>query len=236
MQTPVQSSIEALARWKKPDGSLVSPGVFIPAAESTGQIVDLTFYLFDKVLADIQDWCAAGVQVERVAINIARDVLLHDELTTRLRHMLDQLPGLCTGLEVEITENIALGDNLERTFKILSEIRQMGIHVAIDDFGTGYASLQTLIDMPFDVLKIDRAFVLPMTENGSGNEVVSAMISLTRTLGKNCVVEGVETDWQWRLLAKMGAHELQGFYFHKPADASTIKENIRTLGTFQSAA
>ena len=112
----------------------------------------------------------------------------------------------------------------------------MGIHVSIDDFGTGYASLQTLIDLPFDVLKVDRAFVIPMTESGSGNEVVSAMISLSNTLGKSCVIEGVETDWQWRSLADMGANELQGFYFHKPANASEIKESIDFRISHRSAA
>lgn len=120
---------------------------------------------------------------------------------------------------MEITENIAIDDNLEKTEKMLNFIRALGIHVAIDDFGTGYASLQTLIDMPVDVLKIDRSFVLPMTENGSGSEVVSAMISLSNKLNKRCVVEGIETEWQWHKLAELGADELQGFYFHRPANA-----------------
>ena len=124
----------------------------------------MTFAIFEQVSADIKDWCAAGLPVGRVAINVARDVLLHQELPQRLQTMLDQLPDLCTGLEIEITENIAIGDDIERTFAILTEIRQMGVHIAIDGFGTGHASLETLIDMPFDVLKIDRAFVLPMTE------------------------------------------------------------------------
>ena len=219
-------SVEVLARWIRADNSMESPGVFIPVAESSGLIVPMTFAIFEQVSADIKDWCAAGLPVGRVAINVARDVLLHQELPQRLQTMLDQLPDLCTGLEIEITENIAIGDDIERTFAILTEIRQMGIHVAIDDFGTGYASLETLIDMPFDVLKIDRAFVLPMTETGSGNEVVIAMISLCNTLGKTCVVEGVETDWQWHQLAEMGADELQGFYFHKPARAIEVKETI----------
>ncbi len=229
-------SIEVLARWIRTDNSMESPAVFIPVAESSGLIVPMTFAIFDQVLADIKDWCATGVPVGRVAINVARDVLLHKELLQRLQIMQNNLPDLCEGLEIEITENIAIGENIERTFSILNKVRQMGIHVAIDDFGTGYASLETLIDLPFDVLKIDRAFVIPMTETGEGNEVVTAMVSLCNTMGKTCVVEGVETDWQWRQLAEMGADELQGFYFHKPSCAIEIRDTITKSNEWQAAA
>ena len=229
-------SLEVLARWIRADNSMEPPGVFIPVAESSGLIVPMTFAIFEQVLTDIKVWCAAGIPVGRVAINVARDVLLHPELIQRLQHMHNSLPELCEGLDIEITENIAIGDDIERTFAILTEVRQIGIRVAIDDFGTGYASLETLIDLPFDVLKIDRAFVLPMTETGCGCEVVTAMISLCNTMGKTCVVEGVETAWQWQQLAEMGADELQGFYFHKPSGAIETKERITTGNEWKSAA
>ncbi len=217
-------SVEVLARWITPDGTLVSPGEFIPAAESSGLIIKLTYSLFNQVLTDINQWCASGLPIGRVAINVAADVLHHTEFLNRLDEMNKSLPALCEGLEMEITENIALGDQVKQTSKILQHIRAMGIHVAIDDFGTGYASLQTLIDTPLDVLKIDRSFVLPMTESGEGNEVVSAMISLSNKLKKKCVVEGIETEWQWTQLAELGADELQGFFFHKPSNYSDTTE------------
>lgn len=217
--TGAPCSIEVLARWVQPDGSVVSPGIFIPAAESSGLIVPLTYSLFEQVQADVSQWCAEGLHIGRVAINIACDVLHHADFISKLKVLHQSLPRQCEGIEVEITENIAIDDNLEKTEKMLNIIRALGIHVAIDDFGTGYASLQTLIDMPVDVLKIDRSFVLPMTETGSGSEVVSAMISLSNKLNKRCVVEGIETEWQWHKLAELGADELQGFYFHRPADA-----------------
>jgi EAL domain-containing protein (putative c-di-GMP-specific phosphodiesterase class I)/GGDEF domain-containing protein len=216
------ASIEVLARWLLPDSSVVSPGVFIPAAESSGQIIELTYSIFDQVGEDIQRWCGKGYPLGRVALNVAGDVLHHDELIPRLQAMNSNLPDLCEGLEIEITENIALGDNRENTDDILQQIRELGMKVAIDDFGTGYASLQTLMDLPFDVLKVDRSFVLPMTETGDGQELVSAMIRLSRELDKRCVVEGVETEWQWKMLAELGCDELQGFYFHKPGPASEV--------------
>jgi len=225
-QTGDICSIEVLARWKLSDGSYESPGVFIPAAEASGLIVRLTYSLFDQVLIDIKRWCSAGLHVGRVAINVAGEVMHHTELMSRLEQLNNSLPNLCDGLEIEITENIALGDNVDRTNKVLNDIRGLGIHVAIDDFGTGYASLQTLIDMPFDVLKIDRSFVIPLTESGDGHEIVSAMISLCNTLKKHCVVEGIETEWQWKLLAQMGADELQGFYFYKPVEAMEVERII----------
>lgn len=221
-------SVEVLARWVLPDNSVVSPGLFIPAAENSGQIIELTYSLFDQVLADVKQWCGQGLSIGRVAINVAADVLYHKELISRLSHMNEELPDLCEGIEVEITENIALGENMENIESILNQIRSLGIEIAIDDFGTGYASLQTLVDLPFDVLKVDRSFLVPMQQSGSGQEVISAMIRLCTELHKRCVVEGVETDWQWKILAEMGADELQGFYFHKPAPAMEIQQLMQS--------
>ena len=229
------NSIEVLARWRQNENTLVSPYGFIEAAESSGLIVGLTYSLFDQVLDDIQGWCSQGLSVGRVAINLAADVLHNDELLERLTDMAGKVPSLCAGLEVEITENIALDENIEQTIAKLKHIRSLGIHVAIDDFGTGYASLQTLIDIPFDVLKIDRSFVLPMTETGGGTEVISAMISLSNKLEKVCVVEGVETAWQWHRLTELGADELQGFYFHKPCDADAIPQALYKRDGFRLA-
>ena len=217
-------SMEVLARWELPDKTVLSPVAFIEAAENSGQIVELTYSIFDQVLADIQHWCCQGLPVGRVAINVAAEVLYHEELITRLSKMQSELPDLCKGLEIEITENIALGENIKNIESILIQIRSLGIEIAIDDFGTGYASLQTLVDLPFDVLKVDRCFLLPMCESGSGQEVVAAMIRLSKELNKRCVVEGVETEWQWKILAALGANELQGFYFSKPSPASTTEQ------------
>jgi EAL domain-containing protein (putative c-di-GMP-specific phosphodiesterase class I) len=182
----------------------------------------LTYALFEQVSIDVQRWCASGYNIGRVAVNVAGDTLHDGELLDRLAAMIDRLPEGCEGLDVEITENIAIGNNIEETEAVFKKIQGLGVRIAIDDFGTGYASLQTLLDMPIDILKIDRSFVLPMAETGEGNEVVSAMISLSKKLNKYCVVEGVETQWQWQQLAHLGADELQGFHFFKPASADEI--------------
>ena len=141
-------------------------------------------------------------------------------------------------LEIEITENVAIEDSAGAIRQILQQLSKSGIRIAIDDFGIGYASLQTLIDLPFDVLKIDRSFVVSMTEAGAGSEVLSAMISLSSKLDKRSVIEGVEYKWQKEKLAKMGADELQGFYFHRPASAVDVsgwllnRSEKRHAGTF----
>lgn len=235
-ESGLPSSIEVLARWLLPDNSVVSPGVFIPAAESSGQIIELTYSIFDQVLKDIRHWCDLGYPVGRVALNVAGDVLHHEELIPRLTEMSSSLPQLCEGLEIEITENIALGDDKEKTDTLLQQIRDLGAEVAIDDFGTGYASLQSLVDLPFDVLKVDRSFVLPMTEKGDGQELVSAMIRLSGELNKRCVVEGIETEWQWKMLADLGADELQGFYFHKPGPANEVQKVLQASYGWMKAA
>jgi len=235
-QTGLPSSLEALCRWQKCSDKLMNPDEFIPAAEHSGQIVAMTYLLLDQVVEDINSWSDQGLFVERVAINIAGDLLHHNELPQMLAAHLARLPKSCAGLELEITENILLGDNLEKISDTLTTIRNMGIKVSIDDFGTGYASLQTLIELPFDILKLDKAFVHPMKENGNGSEIVSAMISLSNKLHKACVVEGIENQWQWDQLRTMGADELQGYYFHQPSDAeSTLNYLIKAKNTIKAA-
>ena len=215
-------SMEVLCRWMTADGGMVSPDKFIPAAEKSGQIVPMTYQLLEQVINDVQWWSEKRLRTGVVAINVSADVLQNKDFITRICDARKTLQSVQSDLEIEITENIAIESSTGITRKILQRLTENGVSIAIDDFGTGYASLQTLIDLPFDVLKIDRSFVTPMTEKGSGNEVVSAMISLSSRLRKRSVIEGVEFEWQWHQLASLGADELQGYFFHKPSCATDV--------------
>jgi len=216
-------SMEVLCRWLRADGSITGPGKFIPAAERSGQIVPMTYQLLEQVVCDVKKWRAAGFYVGPLAINVSSDVLHHKAFIRQIRQARKELLELGSDLEIEVTENVVIEDRLGITRNVLEQLSAQGVQIAIDDFGIGYASLQTLLDLPFDVLKIDRSFVTPMSENGDGAEVLSAMISLCSKLEKQSVVEGVEFEWQWLQLARLGADELQGFFFHHPAKADDIQ-------------
>ena len=216
------SSMEVLCRWAKAGKEVVGPQSFIPAAEKSGQIVPMTYQLVERVVKDVQQWSKMGLGFGSVAINVSVDVLQHKDFIARICEARILLLACQSDLEVEITENVVIEDSAGVTLLILQQLRKQGVRIAIDDFGTGFASLRTLIDLPFDVLKIDRSFVVPMTETEVGNEVLSTMILLSTKLGKSSVVEGVEFSWQRDALVKMGADELQGNLFHKPAGASDI--------------
>ena len=215
-------SMEVLCRWFRADGSVTGPDQFIPVAEKSGLIVPMTYQLLEQVVCDVKKWRTSGFFVGPVAINVSSEVLHHKAFIRQISQARKELLELGSDLEIEITENVVIEDRFGMTRNVLQQLSAQGIQIAIDDFGVGYASLQTLLDLPFDVLKIDRSFVTPMSENGDGAEVLSAMISLCSKLEKKSVVEGVEFEWQWLKLAELGADELQGFFFHRPAKADDI--------------
>ena len=223
------SSMEVLCRWTKAGKEVVGPQTFIPAAEKSGQIVPMTYQLVEHVVSDVEQWSKKGLVIGSVAINVSIDVLQHKDFIARICEARKLLLACQSDLEVEITENVVIDDSTGVIPLILRQLRKHGVRIAIDDFGTGYASLRTLIDLPFDILKIDRSFVLPMTETEVGNEVLSTMILLSSKLGKRSVVEGVEFSWQRDALVKMGADELQGHLFHKPAGASDIAVSLSNV-------
>lgn len=229
-------SMEVLCRWITADGSIISPDKFIPAAEKSGQIVPMTYRLLEKIVEDARMLSSKGLVPRPVAINVSVDVLQHREFVMQVCHARDELLAVGSDLDIEITENVAIDNSFGFTRQILSDLSRLGVRIAIDDFGTGYASLQTLIDLPFEVLKLDRSFLHSMTKEGLGSEVVSAMITLSSKLGKRSVIEGVEHEWQWYQLARMGADELQGYYFHKPACIEDVSDWLHSNNHWRKAA
>lgn len=215
--------MEALCRWKKEDGSLVSPGEFIPVAESSGLITEITWLLLEKIVEDAIGWRQQSLLPGHIAFNAATWSLQEAGFVERLTEMC-LIDGVALPLEVEITENVALSDDNDGLNKVINSLRDEGFPIALDDFGTGYASLGTLIGIQFDTLKIDRSFIVDMASSDASLTIVETMVSIARTLGVNCVAEGVEEENQTRLLSEMGCDVIQGFFFHKPAIASEVTE------------
>jgi diguanylate cyclase (GGDEF)-like protein/PAS domain S-box-containing protein len=207
--------VEALVRWEKADGSLVSPADFIPLAEETGLIIPLGYQVLKTACRDIQEMNTRLPEPLTLAVNLSplqfgqRDIL---------DHVLDLLAesGLAPGLlELEITESTMMTD-LEATVKRLGIFKDEGISIAIDDFGTGYSSLYYLKTFPISTLKVDRSFVRDMTLDRTDDKIVETIILMARNLGLNVVAEGVETLEQLERLMSYGCDQVQGFFFAKP--------------------
>jgi diguanylate cyclase (GGDEF)-like protein len=203
--------VEALVRWMHPERGLLMPDEFIPLAEHTGLIREVTAHVLDKALRQCREWWEAG-QVLPVAVNIsARDLLdagFPEEVEAALRHW-EVDPGL---LELEITEKTALTD-LPRARAILAGLNHMGVRLAIDDFGTGNSSLAYFRRLPVDALKIDRSFVMRMLRSSDDAAIVRSTVLLGHELGLRVVAEGVESAESNRRLGELGCDVVQGFYF-----------------------
>jgi len=191
-RTRTVSGMEALARWKRVDGEPMGPGDFIPVAEKTGLIVPLTWTLFDHIAVDYASWLAAGTQPGRVAVNVSGAVLLDEEFVFRLKKLIALMSADEVPLEIEITENVALSENQNRIRSTISAVRALGVTVALDDFRTGYAALSHLINLEYDVLKIDRSFVNEMLNHEKKRRVINSMLLMCESLKKVSVAEGVE--------------------------------------------
>jgi len=215
--------MEALCRWKKEDGSLVSPAEFIPVAESSGLITEITWLLLEQIVNDAVGWKRESLLPGHVGFNAATWSLQEPGFVERLTKMC-LIDGDALPIEVEVTENVALSDGNDSLNAVINSLRKAGFPIALDDFGTGYASLGTLIGIQFDTLKIDRSFIVDMGSSDASHTIVETMVSIANTLGVTCVAEGVEEEDQVRLLSEMGCSVIQGFFFHKPSSASEVTD------------
>lgn len=207
---------EALLRWQHPQLGQVSPADFIPIAESCGLIRELGLWVFRQAAHDflmLPGWLRQTPGF-RVAVNVSPLQLEDHEFTTDLLAILADAQISPAMFEIEITETATTRD-ADRVNTYLSELRASGFQVAIDDFGTGYSSLAKLIDMPFDTLKIDQAFIRQCTEDTRGRRVTSSLIALAKQLDKFVVAEGVETQEQFAYLQSLDCNYSQGFLHAK---------------------
>ncbi|HVM84548.1 MAG TPA: EAL domain-containing protein [Candidatus Binatia bacterium] len=220
---------EALLRWRHPTRGLVSPIDFIPLAEDTGLIVEIGRRSILEAAKQIAAWTPASGKPPQVAVNVsgrqfAAEGLL-DDIETALK--MTGIPAEC--LKLEVTESLVM-DNPERTVELLRRILARGCKVSIDDFGTGYSSLSHLHRFPFNTLKIDRSFIIRMTESREGFEIVRVIASMAKVLERDVVAEGVEDQAQVEILRDLGVEFIQGYVYSKPlpaAEASAFLDGWR---------
>lgn len=220
------SGVEALLRWQHPEQGIVAPLRFIPVAEETGLIVPIGNWVLRTACRQNVAWQKQGLPRLNVAINLtarqfADDRLLEDIATILAETGMD--PRL---LELEVAENLLIRD-VERTRRILSALKSMGIRLAVDDFGAGYASLSLLQQFPLDAIKIDRSFIRHITSVAADNELTDAVIAMGRSLSLTVVAQGVETRDQAEFLRQHACDELQGFYFNRPLPADQFGQLLQ---------
>jgi EAL domain-containing protein (putative c-di-GMP-specific phosphodiesterase class I) len=218
---------EALLRWNHPRRGAVSPAVFVPVAEEAGLAAALSRFVLARACAQIRAWQAAGLSVP-VAVNLSALHFASDQAVTLVDEALSASGVSPSLLEVEVTEGVLIR-NCATARAAMSALRARGVRVALDDFGTGYSSLSYLQKLPFDVVKIDRAFVQDLAPGTSGARIVDAIVRLAHGLGAQVVAEGVERKEQLDLLASLGCDAVQGFLLGRPM----APEQLATL--FQTA-
>jgi len=208
-------SLEALVRWHHPTQGMVSPGVFIPIAEQTGQIIPLGRWVLRQACQHLASMRAKGERVFPVAVNISSLQFRRDGFLEEVQGILDETGLPPELLELEMTESILLG-GAEQAIEMIDTLRGMSITVAIDDFGTGFSSLSYLRDLPIHKIKLDRAFIRDVLTSRSNAAIVQGIITMAHHMGLVVVAEGIEERAQQEDLVKRECDLLQGYLFAKP--------------------
>jgi predicted signal transduction protein with EAL and GGDEF domain len=221
--------IEALGRWTSPMIGSVPPDRFITTAERLGRIQALTLALFGKAVHEL-----ARLPIELdLSFNLsAHDICAPDTLE-KLTGLIRQAGVNPQRITFELTETALMRD-FEAAVSGIEHLRRLGARVALDDFGTGYSSLGYLRRLPLDKVKVDRSFAINV-EEASNRTILSAVVGLCRTLGLECVIEGVESEAQLNTLIALGYRQAQGYYFAKPMRASALLEWIQHVDHARTA-
>ncbi|SDG20428.1 EAL domain, c-di-GMP-specific phosphodiesterase class I (or its enzymatically inactive variant) [Onishia taeanensis] len=203
------TGVEVLARWKDPVLGIIPPDCFIPLAEQSGQIVDLTWYVIKRAFAQQERWRRNGSELN-IAINIPAQLLKVPNLLDTFDRMVASRAKGLEGVTLELTENTGI-ECYRYARHILQALRERGCRLSLDDFGTGHSSLTQLHQLPFDELKLDRSYVSHCDEEHDATAITLSAIELAKRLGLKVVAEGIETPGQLERLRLAGCDEGQGY-------------------------
>ncbi len=218
---------EALVRWNHPKHGFISPAEFIPIAEKTGVIRQLTMWVLETALCEIAQWRRNNTNL-RVSVNLSAKNLQETELSAHIMNLIQKYDVSPYSLALEITETAMMLDPV-RALKIMEALHEYGIRLCIDDFGTGYSSLAYLKQLPVDEIKIDRSFVSDMCQDNDNQVIVKTTVNMIHSLSMfvEVVAEGVEDEETLDALKALGCDILQGYYLNKPMTINEIKAWIK---------
>ena len=216
VQTGNIIAAEALIRWNHPTKGLISPIKFIPIAEESGYIIELSHWIMDRVIQDIKILSAlpGGFTLNHIAININSLHFLSPDFSKEIKMIIEKHNVLAKYIEIEITEGVIM-DNIDEAVKKMKTLKEYGLKFSMDDFGTGYSSLSYLSQIPFDTLKIDQAFIMKMNNSGSDANLVYSILNLAKNFDLEVVAEGVETTEVLELLKDSTCDIYQGYLAHR---------------------
>ena len=215
------TGVEALVRWETEDG-IHSPAEFIPLAEETGLITALGEQIIDMACKQAKEWVDKGYRIP-IAVNLSPKQFQSEDLVSLIRDTITKYQLEPQYLALEVTESMTM-ENLSRSLHILSLLRDLGVSISIDDFGTGHSSLSYLKDFPINKIKIDKSFIDELTLNNKSDQITSAIIAMCQELNLDVIAEGVETGKQLDFLRSKGCNNVQGYYYSKPLNSSSLEE------------
>lgn len=218
--------MEALIRWKHPSGKLIAPGIFIPMAERSQMITQITRFVLDEAVRQAKLWQTVGLPEMIMSINFSSTDFYQDNICNVIMKMLNRHGLDPKYLEIELTESLALMD-IDITIDRMNQLREAGIQLAMDDFGTGYSSLSYVQQLPFTILKLDRSFVVGMDRDPVVQEIIRSVARIAKAKQIRTIAEGVETPEQAVMLREMGCDLAQGFLYGHPMDAKEAERFIR---------
>lgn len=219
-QTEHIAGAEALVRWKKPDGTLIRPGEFIPLFERNGQIAKLDEYVFRQVCAFQRQRMVQGKKLSPVSVNLSRASLHHEKTVEIFAGIVEEYGIPFSAVPIELTESAALYSAQIRG--LTEKLVKSGFQLHMDDFGFGFSSMTSLSMLPFSMLKLDKSLV-DYIAHPKGQQVVQYTIALAHGLGMKALAEGVERKEQVDMLRKMGCDGIQGFYYSKPQPGDSFQ-------------
>ncbi len=222
--------LEALIRWPDGQGNWIPPCDFISLAEKTGLIIDLGHYVLDEACRQAAHWLTAGFEFGHVSVNVSPIEFQQPNFASNVRKVLEryQLPShtLC----LEVTENVFVDTSERLVLDLLFELQSMGVLLSLDDFGSGYSSLSYLHKLPFQELKIDRAFLQDADLYPQKKQLYQAIVGLGKSLGLRVVAEGAETEGEYLLTVSLECDSLQGYFCARPLPAKDIPDCCLSIG------
>lgn len=217
--------VEALVRWRRSDGTLVSPVLFIPLAEQLGIINELGRWIVEQACRQLHQWRAGALGTVSIAVNLSPYQLRDNSLPQLVAHSM-QAHGIEAGrLEMEVTESLMM-HNPDHAIAILEQLRFLGVGLAIDDFGTGFSSMSYLKRLPVDTLKLDKAFITQIAHDEREADLCAGLIALAHKMGLKVVAEGVEQTEQVALLQSMQCEIIQGYFYSRPLPLAQVETYI----------
>lgn len=221
--------VEALIRWRQPNNGIVYPGEFIPVAEESGLIIELSEWVLRKACEQSIDWMSRGLPPIRIGVNLSAQHFHSANLLPYIKHIISNYNINPELIELEITEGCIMAE-VDEAIRQLEEMRGMGFGLSVDDFGTGYSSLSYLKKFPIHTLKIDQSFIGPnISRNETEGAIVQSIIKLGHSLHLNVIAEGVETKDQLQYLTRHYCNEIQGYYYGRPVPTGELEKMIPNI-------